>query len=1300
MIKTRLVKLLSDSKKYIYLNIIIQWVALVAQMLAIFTITSFIADIFESNVPSLLNNIAIDWVVIDVTGVTVNWTMLALVLVTLSLLIIIRMICDKLLARISYHASADVKKLLRDKIYEKLLIIGPSYKEKVSSAEVIQLSTEGVEQLEIYFAKYIPQLFYSLLAPITLFLCLVNVSFKASITLLICVPLIPISIVVVQKIAKRLLSKYWGIYTELGDSFLDNLNGLTTLKLYQTDASKAVEMDAEASRFRKITMKVLTMQLNSTSVMDIVAYGGAAVGMVVAIIEYFNGNIGLAGTLSIILLSSEFFIPLRLLGSYFHIAMNGMAAADKIFALLDMEVDNKGEAQLAKGSSSSLAFMKGAKAESVNVSMENVTFSYEDGDVARKILDGINIEIPSASFVSIVGESGSGKSTIAGLLTGKNKNFTGRIKVNGLNISDIKSESLLSNITLVKNNSHIFKGTVRQNLYLAKSDATDDEIWKLLDKLALKEVFEEREGLDTEILERATNLSGGQAQRLAIARALLADTPMYIFDEATSNIDAESEEIIMKLIIELSKTKTVLLISHRLKNVEKADCIYCLCKGKIVEQGSHSELILNLDESGASKEAEGYGTYAKLYHAQASLENFRKNETSKQKTYDARDGVCLYKLNAEPSKEELEEQRRREEERKAYEAELEAKQEAHRSKMALLKVKNNLYETKGYTRSSYYVEGFRDSKNEMPKDYQETYNGFENPKEEAETYKRRNGLVISFKLLGLIKPLLGIIFAAIILGTIGYLCAISLTIIATGIVSELWGSHFVANGIAGEVVCGLSASQRQIAYVILIVVAVARGFLHYAEQYCNHFIAFKLLAIIRHKVFDNLRRLAPAKLDRKDRGNLVSIITSDIEQLEVFYAHTISPIFIAILVSVIMIVFFAHFSPVIATIAGLAYFTIGVIIPFINSKHTAKAGLEFRNGLGELNSYCLDSLRGIDETIQYSGGLVRRLNMAKKSNKLSKSQLILAKYAGDSRMWSDFVILLASYLVFVVALFLAENNAITFTQALMCTVSIMASFGPVLALSSLSNNLNQTFASGDRVLNLLEEEPEIEEIVDATDLNIGKNETSGPSILVKDMSFAYNGKEVLRDYNAFFEAGKITGIHGQSGCGKSSLLKAIMRFHDITKGGIYFNEQELRTINTSSLRSNIAFVSQETELFKDTIAANIRVAKADASMEEIMEAAKKASIHDFIMSLDKGYDTMIGELGEGLSTGEKQRIGVARAFLSDAPIILMDEPTSSLDSLNEGIILKALADTSKNKTIVIVSHRASTMNVADNVIFM
>mgnify|MGYP002853693637 CR=1 FL=1 len=1289
MIKTRLVKLLSNSKKYIYLNIIIQWVALVAQMLAIFTITSFIADVFESSVPSVLKNIAIDWVVIDVAGVYINWTMLALVLITLALLIAIRMICDKLLARINYLASADVKKVLRDKIYEKILKLGPSYKEKISSAEVVQLSTEGVEQLETYFGKYLPQLFYSLLAPLTLFISLVHVNVKASVVLLICVPLIPISIVVVQKIAKRLLNKYWGIYTELGDSFLDNLNGLTTLKVYQSDERKAQEMDKESDRFRKITMKVLTMQLNSTSVMDIVAYGGAAVGMVVVMSEYFKGNVGLAGTLSIILLSSEFFIPLRRLGSYFHIAMNGMAASDKIFALLDMEEPAKGSLELAKSDGAILSFMKGAKADSINILMENVEFGYE---AERKVLDGINLMLPSGSFIALVGESGSGKSTIASLLTGKNKDFKGTIKINGLNISDIRSESLLSNITLVRSNSYLFKGTVRQNLRLAKPEATDEEMWRVLDLANLSDVLRNRDGLDTMLNERATNLSGGQAQRLCVARALLSDTPMYIFDEATSNIDAESEEIIMDVIHKLSMEKTILLISHRLKNVEDADCIYMLADGKIVESGKHSELILNVDKTDKESIVAGYGAYARLYNAQATLENFRRNETSQIEVVDARAGVCLYSNNAEPTDEELEEMRRSKEEKQRREALLKEKRDRIRSYRALQKVHNSLYETKGHIDTP--NDGMFDFSDFDYLDDEELIKSTPvkiSTKKEVEV-KRRSGIAIMFKLIGLIKPLIGIMFLAIILGTIGYLCAISLTIFSTGIVTELWGSHFEANGNAGSVVCGLTASQRQIAYIILIVVAVLRGFLHYAEQYCNHFIAFKLLAIIRHKVFATLRRLAPAKLDSKDRGNLVSLITSDIELLEVFYAHTISPIAIAILVSIVMLIFFAHISSIAAVIAALAYITVGIIIPVVNGKLAGKAGMEFRTEFGELNSYCLDSLRGIDETIQYNGGLARRLSMAKKSNQLSRHQLVLSRFEGTSTMLTDMFILLASYIMFVVTLFLADNNAITFTQSIVCTVAMMGSFGPVVALSSLSNNLTQTLASGERVLSLVEEEPEVEEIENASDIN---SSDRGLKLVAKDVTFAYNDKEILRDYNAVFKPGKITGIHGESGCGKSTLLKLMMRFHEVNAGTVSLDDKNVNEINTSSLRKNLSFVSQETELFNDTIASNIAIAKPDATKEEIIEAAKKASIHDFIESLPNGYDTVIGELGDILSGGEKQRIGVARAFLHDAPVILMDEPTSNLDSLNEGIILKSLANSSQGKTIVIVSHRASTMNVVD-----
>ena len=578
MIKTRLVGLLSHAKKYIVYTIFWQWVALLSQILAVFSIAGLLERIVYGTV----------------TMPVIQQTILILLLV-----VCIRFFCERMGARASYLASVDVKRILREKIYEKMLKLGASYSEQISSSEVVQVTTEGVEQLETYFGKYLPQLFYSLIAPLTLFVILGRVNLKASVILLICVPLIPISIVAVQKFAKKLLNKYWSIYTGLGDSFLENLQGLTTLKIYQADQKKADEMDEESQKFRKITMKVLTMQLNSTSVMDVVAYGGAAVGMAVAVSEFLKGNLQIAGTLCIVLLASEFFLPLRLLGSFFHIAMNGMAASDKIFKILDLPEPEAKERRLPEGA--------------LSVSFQNVHFSYEKD---REILKGIDLELPAGKFVSLVGESGCGKSTIAGILAAKNRKYTGEIMIGGVPLAEINEEDLMKHVVLVRHNSYLFKGTVEENLKMANPDATKEEMEKVLQKVNLLGFLETQEGLQTQLLEKAGNLSGGQCQRLAIARALLKqNAAVYIFDEAASNIDVESEELIMNVIHELAKTKTVLLISHRLANVVKSDRIYFLKDGKIAESGKHEELI------------QKKGTYQYLFESQMALENYGKRGT-------------------------------------------------------------------------------------------------------------------------------------------------------------------------------------------------------------------------------------------------------------------------------------------------------------------------------------------------------------------------------------------------------------------------------------------------------------------------------------------------------------------------------------------------------------------------------------------------------------------------------------------------------------------------------------------------
>lgn len=553
---------------------------------------------------------------------------------------------------------------------------------------------------------------------------------------------------------------------------------------------------------------------------------------------------------------------------------------------------------------------------------------------------------------------------------------------------------------------------------------------------------------------------------------------------------------------------------------------------------------------------------------------------------------------------------------------------------------------------------------------------------------RRSAIQIMGQLIGLVKPLLIFMIAAILLGTVGYLCAIFLTILA---------GQVVAHGLIPQLFYRMRNPRLVFMPVktiltIMIVIALLRGILHYLEQYCNHYIAFRLLAIIRHKVFEALQKLCPAKLESRDKGNLISIITTDIELLEVFYAHTISPICIAFLTSLFMVLFIGHYHYLAGSLALIAYIIVGVIIPVINGKLGSAEGMTFRNNFGELNSFVLDSLRGLDETIQYNQGEERKQEIIERSKQLAKQQEYLSYREGAQRSITNTVILLASFGMLFLTLFLYLNHELGFEGIITCTLSMMGSFGPVVALSSLSNNLNQTLASGERVLSLLEEKPLVEEVEGDKETN-----DSFKGATLNHVTFSYDDETILDDYSLKLEPGKITGIHGVSGSGKSTILKLLMRFWDVHQGSITVDEEEIKQIPTKHLRDMESYVTQETHLFHDSIANNITIAKKDATREEIMEACKKASIHDFIMTLPKGYDTEVGELGDTLSGGEKQRIGIARAFLHDAPMILMDEPTSNLDSLNEGIILKSLKESSKQKTIVLVSHRASTMNIAETV---
>lgn len=578
MINKRLIGTVAESKKYIAGNVILQWCSLTANIALMLSISRMLAELFRGSASVQL---------FTVTGIVV---ILALA---------VRFFCSIGAAKMGYFSSKAVKKSLREKIYQKLLRLGSSYNEQVKTSEVVQVAVEGVDQLETYFGAYLPQFFYAMLAPLTLFIVLCFVNVAAAVVLLICVPLIPVAIAVVQTWAKKLLSKYWGQYTELGDTFLENLQGLTTLKIYQADAFKQQEMNEQAEKFRKITMKVLTMQLNSITIMDLIAYGGAALGVIMAVTQYQSGGVSLEGCLLIILLAADFFIPMRQLGSFFHIAMNGMAASDKIFRLLDLE-ETKPEI--------TESFPSGH-----TIRCSGLSFSYEPD---REILHSVDLTFPQGSFTALVGESGCGKSTLASILMGRNKGYTGSVSMGGVPLSSIQEESLLRNITYISHQSYLFKGTVRENLLMGKPGASDEELWAVLSRVNLAEFLKAEQGLDTRLLEKASNLSGGQCQRLALARALLHDSPVYIFDEATSNIDVESENDIMREIHELAKSKTVILVSHRLANVVGADHIYVLDHGIVAESGSHEELLAH------------HGLYERLWSAQQTLEQFGKERAS------------------------------------------------------------------------------------------------------------------------------------------------------------------------------------------------------------------------------------------------------------------------------------------------------------------------------------------------------------------------------------------------------------------------------------------------------------------------------------------------------------------------------------------------------------------------------------------------------------------------------------------------------------------------------------------------
>ena len=1208
MFDKRLMEMAPEARAYIIASVILQWVALLANI-------GFVMAVGPVVQTFLTGEASPEWQ--------------SFLVVVAAAVIAVRLVCLTLAQQAGQKAAAVAKREVRTRVYGKLVSMGPAYTESVSTAEAVQVCVEGAEQLEGYFGAYVPQLFYAVLAPLTLFVCLAPLCLPAAVALLLCVPLIPASIVAVQKIARRVMGEYWGAYTDLGATFLENLQGLTTLKIFQADEARHEAMNCEAERFRRATMKLLSMQLNSVTVMDLFAFGGAAVGVIVAAFAFANGSIPFFAAFAVVFLSAEFFLPLRALGSYFHTAMGGMAVAEKIYRILDAPEPPRGSRII--------------ETDEVSLACRDLGYSY-DGE--RAVLKDVEFKAPAGSFTGIVGESGSGKSTLAGILSGRLADFTGEVTVGGVPLRQASPAALASTVTVVPFSSYLFKGTVRSNLLMADPQATDDELWAALTRARVNAFVAEIGGLDAAVTEEGSNLSGGQRQRLALARALLHDTPVYIFDEATSNVDAESEAAIGEVIRELAREKTVVVISHRLSAVRSADCLYVMEGGRVVERGSHEELLA------------ADGAYARLWNQQAELEALTGEPGEWESVLD-NDALLAAEARGEGAG---------------------AVGVAARDAAAC--------DIPDCPRAKGFEDGHRkagdswsrrvDADAAVPRSGSADATRSGGADATGSPAVHFSHLSIMAGLVGLVKPLVGWMILAVVLGVLGFGAAIFLTVFGMAAITDVAGfpgSLGFTGALVAVAVCG-----------------VVRGPLRYGEQMCNHYLAFKLLALVRDRVFGALRRLAPAKLEGRDKGDLVSLITGDIELLEVFYAHTLSPVLIALIVSAAMVFFFAAISPVLAWLAVGAYLIVGVLLPWIGSKSSGDAGRVLREGMASMNAFVLDSLRGLRETLQFGRAGQR---VAELDKRMASHSAVERKQKGKVALFTALtngVVLALDAVMIITAGALVFAGQLSGGAALVAITAFMSSFGPVIAVANLGTTLQQTLASGARMLELLREKPQTEEITNGVDL------AAFTGARARNVDFSYDSVPVLHDANLAIEPGSIVQIAGRSGSGKSTLCKLFLRFWDTTRGIVAISDTDVRQVNTASLRETESCMTQDTHLFVGTLAENILLAKPDATEAELAAACEKAALTEFIARLPQGLQTPVGELGDTLSGGERQRIGLARMFLHDAPFMLLDEPTSNLDALNEAVVLRSIMAARGDRTVVLVSHRASTAALADHIV--
>lgn len=1399
MFDKRLFSLAPGVGRLVAAKVLCQWVGLLANVVFVVTVVVMLSPalavvesafdpMFSMGDSGLISRLFIGFGYGGFSAETYVGCVLAIVVCA-----VLRFLMMRAAAYFGAEAAERVKLALREQLFNKMLAIGPSYSQHISTADVVQSADEGIEQIQSFFELFLPQLFYAILAPVTLFFIVAPINMPTAVTLLVCAPLIVLIVGMVAMRAARVFKKYWGKYTDMGSVFLDNVQGLETLKTFDADAHAAKKMGEQAEQFRVMTMNVLQIQLRSLTAMDVVAYGGAAAGVGVSIWQYASGAaLPLAGVLLIVLLSADFFIPLRQLGSFFHVAMNGMTSTKRIFALLDTPIPAHGMQEMPEF---------GASDNGVDVCFDDVSFRYVDvntdaaaavsvaadtavtadmetgktGQIGGKsgvvgagktgmskdddgsvvALHGVSFTARRGQVTAIVGPSGSGKSTAVELLSGNLSGYegcmwlqsgnTGNNSTQRYQINDLSIESLTREIAIVAAQSHLFAGTLRDNLLMAKPNATENELWQALEAAHISDfVRAQSQELDLAIEQGASNLSGGQKQRIAIARALLRESAVYIFDEATSSVDVESETLILQTIRALAdRGKTVIMVTHRMANAADADHVVVFERGRVTEQDAHAELM------------RANGTYAKLFRAQQTVENIGLRNNATHST------SASHALKASDS----------------------AQSVTQRAEMGL-QVSDSAETDNQLTKNTAQLSNSPESVTQRAETTSRMSDSAETDAQGAKTGVRMSDSAESdaktiptsrliARLLKEVGPQRKYMIVACVCGTLGHLAATFLPVFGIA-------AAFAA---VGSPVWNLSVPA---ALAAMAVCALIRGGMRYAEQFMNHNVAFRLLALFRAKAFAALRRLAPAKLAGKGKGDLIALVTTDVELLEIFFAHTISPVVIAIVTTVVYALALLTLSPPLAATLIIAHLIIGVILPKLFASAVRGIGPELRKESSALDDEMLDDMRGIGEIIRFGQGDARLASIQRRTRSLWVKRVRLSVKNGDFAGFGAVLVMLFTAIAAFLAMTLctAVSTAADMSEGLMwmgsvesnapalvaAFVLLASSFGPTLALSALPANLTQTFASARRLFALMDEAPAVVEQ--------GSERPEYQGMTMRDVTFGYgsgarisgertpNGRSehatgmsparpaeaqssgeqgagiasqpVLDHVSLDVSRQGILGIQGPSGRGKSTMLKLLMRYWDPDSGTISLSDVPLPQVDAGWRRRVQTMMGQETYLFDGTIRENLAIACNDADFSDsgsnsvsnfcsnsssnaggdsadssdsdlahdipdsvLREALAKASALELVDALPNGLDTQVGELGGRLSEGEKQRIGLARMFLRDSDLVLFDEPTSRLDAYNESVILGSINDLAeRGSAVVLVSHRDSTMRIADRILRM